>query len=291
MANPLDKARRAAGLAVGLHVEQVRGAYDAYVRRDPFTRLRYRPGRDDPYPVYERIRAGGPFFVTRMGNLASVDHAVCREVLRSRRFGVQPEAETTPDEGFDLSFLDRNPPDHTRLRRLAAPAFSPRQVAGYRTTIEKTVDQPARHGAARSSTWCRVRSAAADRGDQRAARHPRRGRGRVRRYGRVMGSALGGVRSLRHVRALVAADARPEADLREPLRARRHDPRDDLISRLVAAEGDSLSAAEMVPLCTLLLIAGFETTVNLIGNAVNALLDHPDQWAPLRDDPGLAGVP
>ena len=44
----------------------------------------------------------------------------------------------------------------------------------------------------------------------------------------------------------------------------------------------------MVPLCTLLLIAGFETTVNLIGNAVNALLDHPDQWALLRDDPGLA---
>jgi cytochrome P450 len=288
VANPLDKARRAAGLAVGLHVEQVRGAYDAYVRRDPFTRLRYRPGRDDPYPVYERIRAGGPFCVTRMGNLASVDHAVCREVLRSRRFGVQPEAETTPDEGFDLSFLDRNPPDHTRLRRLAAPAFSPRQVAGYRTTIEKTVDHLLDTAPSEFDIVSRFAAPLPIAVISELLGIPDADEEAFARYGRVMGSALGGVRSLRHVRALVAADADLRRIFESLFELRRHDPRDDLISRLVAAQGDSLSAAEMVPLCTLLLIAGFETTVNLIGNAVNALLDHPDQWALLRDDPGLA---
>ena len=276
------------GLAVQLYGEQARGAFDAYVRRDPFTRLRYRPGRDDPYPVYERIRAAGTFIPTRMGNLASVDHAVCRGVLRSRRFGVQPEGETSPDEGFDLSFLDRNPPDHTRLRRLAAPAFSPRQVAGYRTTIEKTVDHLLESAPSEFDLVTRLAAPLPITVISELLGIPDADEEAFSRYGRVLGSALGGVRSLRHVRALVAADVDLTRIFEGLFELRRRDPRDDLISLLVAAEGDTLTAAEMVPLCTLLLIAGFETTVNLIGNAVNALLDHPDQWALLRDDPGLA---
>ena len=289
MVNPLERARRVTGLAVELYGEQARGAYDAYVRRDPFTRLRYRPGRDDPYPVYERIRAaGGPFVVTRMGNLASVDHDVCREVLRSRRFGVQPEGEAAPDDGFDLSFLDRNPPDHTRLRRLAAPAFSPRQVAGYRTTIEKTVDHLLEAAPAEFDLVTRLAAPLPIAVISELLGIPDADEEAFSRYGRVIGSALGGVRSLRHVRSLVAANADLTRIFESLFELRRRDPRDDLISRLVDAEGDSLTAAEMVPLCTLLLIAGFETTVNLIGNAVNALLDHTDQWALLRDDPGLA---
>jgi len=288
VANHLEQARRVTGLAVQLYGEQARGAYDAYVRRDPFTRLRHRPGRDDPYPVYERIRAAGPFIPTRMGNLASVDHAVCRGVLRSRRFGVQPEGETSPDEGFDLSFLDRNPPDHTRLRRLAAPAFSPRQVAGYRTTIEKTVDHLLESAPSEFDLVTRLAAPLPITVISELLGIPDADEEAFSRYGRVLGSALGGVRSLRHVRALVAADADLTRIFEGLFELRRRDPRDDLISRLVVAEGDTLTAAEMVPLCTLLLIAGFETTVNLIGNAVNALLDHPDQWALVRDDPGLA---
>ena len=62
-----------------------------------------------------------------------------------------------------------------------------------------------------------------------------------------------------------------------------------MISRLVAAEGDTIQPDELVPLCKLLLIAGFETTVNLIGNTVLALLEHPDQWRLLTEDPELAG--
>ena len=67
---------------------------------------------------------------------------------------------------------------------------------------------------------------------------------------------------------------------------RQREPRDDIVSRLVAAEGDQIKPAEMMPMCNLLLVAGFETTVNLISNAVLALLAHPAQWQTLCADPG-----
>ncbi len=70
---------------------------------------------------------------------------------------------------------------------------------------------------------------------------------------------------------------------------RRREPSDDIISHLLAAEGDQIQPDEMRPLCMVLLIAGFETTVNLIGNGVLALLAHPEQWHELSADPdGLA---
>jgi len=62
------------------------------------------------------------------------------------------------------------------------------------------------------------------------------------------------------------------------------------VSHLVAAEGDQVGAEELLPLCQLLLVAGFETTVNLVGNAVQALLADPEQWRLLRADPGLAAA-
>jgi cytochrome P450 len=81
-------------------------------------------------------------------------------------------------------------------------------------------------------------------------------------------------------------------DLFEGLFAlRRGQPADDIVSRLVAVETDQIQPREMLPMCVLLLVAGFETTVNLVGNAVNALLDHPAQWQDLCADPaGLAAA-
>jgi len=70
---------------------------------------------------------------------------------------------------------------------------------------------------------------------------------------------------------------------------RRREPRDDIVSRLVAVEGAQVKPAEILPMCVLLLVAGFETTVNLIGNGVLALLSHPAQWRALCADPaGMA---
>jgi len=108
------------------------------------------------------------------------------------------------------------------------------------------------------------------------------------RYGRVIGSALGGVRSLRHARELQANLVKLRTLFTDLFELRRREPGDDVISLLVAAEGDQIKPAEMMPMCVLLLVAGFETTVNLIGNGVLALLDHPEQWDALRADPALA---
>ncbi|MBZ5741206.1 cytochrome P450 [Nocardioides mangrovi] len=288
--------RSAARFASGLYLGEARGAYDAYVRRNLFARLRYAPGRDDPYPIYEQIRAGGTFYTTAMGNLATADHAACKEILRSRRWGVQPEGEDPPPE-FDLSFLDRNPPDHTRLRRIAAPAFSPRRIAELRTGVEKTVERlldDAERTEATTGRFDLVPTLAAPLPiavicDLLGI--PDADTATFSRYGAALGSALSGIRSLGHARAVMEADAAIERLFTDLFERRRREPADDLVSELVAAEdAEQVRPAEMVPLCSLLLVAGFETTVNLVGNAVNALLDHPEQWGALVDDPGLAGA-
>ncbi|MCB8956042.1 MAG: cytochrome P450 [Nocardioides sp.] len=295
MTGRVAQLRGAARFASRLYAEQARGAYHAYVRRVPFARLRFAPGRDDPYPIYEQIRAAGPFVTTPLGNLATADHAICKELLRSRRWGVQPEG-TDPPPDFDLSFLDRNPPDHTRLRRLVAPAFSPRRIAAMRDSVEKTVaglldDVEA---AARTGRVDLVGSLAAPLPiavicDLLGI--PDADTAAFSRYGAAIGSALSGIRSLSHAREVMAADAAIGSLLEELFELRRREPVDDLVSELVAAEAaGTIRPGELLPLCSLLLVAGFETTVNLVGNAVNALLDHPDQWAALVADPGLAAA-
>jgi cytochrome P450 len=198
----------------------------------------------------------------------------------------------TPADDFDMSFLDLDPPDHTRLRRLAQPAFSPKQMAGYRPRIERTVDD------------LLDRAEAAGRFDLVPAFAaplpiavitdlmgvPDADADRFARVGTVIGSALDGIRSLSHAARLQSANETLKGLFETLFELRRREPADDLISRIVAAEGDRIQPREMLPMCNLLLVAGFETTVNLIGNAVNALLDNPDQWADLCADPaGLAG--
>jgi cytochrome P450 len=108
-------------------------------------------------------------------------------------------------------------------------------------------------------------------------------------YGATIGSALSGVQSIAHARRLVAADSQLARVFTAVFDLKRRQPGDDVISRLIAAEGDTVKPEEFVPLCKLLLIAGFETTVNLVGNTMLALLEHPDQWRLVTEDPGLAG--
>src|ERR687890_835916 len=139
----MAEIRRTMTFAAGLYRRRLDFAFHGYVRRDPMSRLHLRAGRDDPYAIYERIRAHGTRVPTRIGNWVPPSHRVCNAVLRDRRFGVRSTELTVPDsltDEFDMSFLDRDPPDHTRLRRLAQPAFSPKQVAGYQTQIERQVD-------------------------------------------------------------------------------------------------------------------------------------------------------
>ncbi len=191
-----------------------------------------------------------------------------------------------------LSLLELDPPDHTRLRRLAAPAFSPRALAGWDARIATVVDGLL-DALPTSGPFDLVAGLAAplpiavitdllgvpDASSADFARH-----------GATIGSALAGPRSLAHVARLIAADRQLQRTLSEVFALRRREPGDDVVSRLLAAEGDELRPEELRPLCLLLLLAGFETTVNLVGNTVLALLEHPDQWRAVADDPTLAAA-
>jgi P450-derived glycosyltransferase activator len=286
---------RTVTFVTGLYRRRVDFAYHGYVRRDPMSRLHLRAGRDNPYDIYERIRAEGTLVPTRIGNWVTTSHRVCNAVLRDRRFGVRSAELTvpvTPTDEFDMSFLDRDPPDHTRLRRLAQPAFSPKQVAGYRPRVERQVDQLLDRAAA-AGEFDLVPALAAPLPiavitDLLGV--PDADADRFAQVGTVIGSALDGIHSLTHAARLQAASNELRALFEGLFALRRDAPSDDVISRIVAAEGDTIRPREMLPMCNLLLVAGFETTVNLVGNAVIALLAHPRQWLDLCADPAaLAG--
>ena len=108
---------------------------------------------------------------------------------------------------------------------------------------------------------------------------------RLSRHGTVVGSALSGIETPEAASALAAANAELYDLFSELIPLKRAHPGDDVISYLVAAEPDGITPYELHTTARLLLIAGFETTVNLIGNGVAALLDHRDQWDLLRSDP------
>jgi cytochrome P450 len=287
----VSAAGQTLAFASSLYRQRTAIAFAGYVRHDPMARLQLRPGRTNPYAIYDEIRAAGTVVPTRLGNWATTSHRVSNMVLRDRRFGVRPVGTTPGEDELNLSFLDMNEPDHTRLRRLAMPAFSPKAVATYRERIARTVGDlldaaDDRNGFDLVSALAAPLPIAvitdllgipdADSND-------------FARVGMVIGSALDGIRSLRHAGQLQAADVRLQALFESLFELRRREPGDDVVSRIVAAEGESIQPAEMLPMCVLLLVAGFETTVNLIGNAVLALLDHRDQWEALCADPvGMA---
>ena len=288
----MTQVRQTAKFATSLYADKGARAYHAFVRREPLSQLAYGHRLRDPYPNYELVRARGPFVRNRFGHLTTVDHTLCNEILRSRRFGPRPEDEPSAPGGEegDLSFLGYNPPDHTRLRRLVAPAFGPRQMLGYRGLIEQTVDRllddVERQGSVDlvSGFASPLPIAVISRMMGIPASETRS----FATYGAAIGTALSGVTSLRHAARLLEASQALSGVFSRLFELRRREPQDDVISHLVAAEGASIGPDEMVPLCTLLLVAGFETTVNAIGNGVLAFMGDREQWERLVEDPGLA---
>jgi cytochrome P450 len=269
----------------------------AHLRGDPVARLHTRAGIADPYPLYAQVRSAAPFVRLRLGDRATARHDLCEQVLRSREFGVRPRGgDPGPAEsaaGLDLGMLDRDPPEHTHLRRLVAPAFSARRIEAHRPLVEATADRLLQRllptdrvdlvstYAAPLPVTVITALLGVDSVDA----------GRLARHGAAVSSALDGIRGPRHLLALQRASTELLATFERLIEQRRRQPGDDVLSTLVAAEGDGrLTGYDLLVTCNLLLVAGFETTVNLIGNAVAALLDRPDQWETLRGDPGLAAA-
>ncbi|WP_017586617.1 cytochrome P450 [Nocardiopsis ganjiahuensis] len=257
------------------------------------SRLLHWPWRENPYPTYRRLREQGPLVSSRLPFRAATTHAAVGRILRSRDFVSEPPEGVVRADQFDvveLSFLQMDPPDHTRLRTLARPAFSPRRMAAYRTEIEKITTELLDAALARDG-FDLMRDFAQPLPITVISRLlgvPERDNADFVRIGYVIGGALDGATSARHLRQIQEATAELDQLFMRLMAERRTDPREDVVSALVArSDAGELTAAELGSMCRLLLIAGFETTVNLIGNGVMALLRHREQWDRLVADPAL----
>ena len=263
--------------------------------------------RADPYPFYRRLRAEAPVGqIPGIGIWYFTRYADCEAILRDTRWSSdernstiyqqvmasRTEAVPAPLERL-RPFLFLDPPDHTRLRGLVSTAFTPRVIERLRPRIEELVVELLDDAAARGRL-----DVVADLAYplpvviiSELLGVPPEDQSRFRGWSKVLAAAL-------DPELLVPPDilerrATVVAEFTEYFQGliaeRRQRPTNDLLSALVAVEdqGDRLAEDELLATLILLLVAGHETTVNLIGNGVLALLRHPDQLARLRSEPGL----
>jgi cytochrome P450 len=274
---------------------------------DPFDPL----WASDPFPLYADLRERAPIHQNDLGFWVVAKHADCLAILRDRRASSDslnvavermPQGFRTPLPEDDpmasimiemRPFLFRDPPDHTRLRSLVSKAFTPKVVESMRAGTEQVVEE--------------LLDAALDAGRVdllEAFAYPLPVRVICDLLGvpledqdrfKVWSDALARGLDPDFLLTDEVIAARGEAALQfsqyffELLAERRRHPGEDLLSRLAQAEdgGTVLSEAEMLSTCILLLVAGHETTVNLIAGGTLALLEHPDQWERFRTDPAV----
>ncbi|GHF09399.1 cytochrome P450 [Amycolatopsis deserti] len=247
----------------------------------------------DPYPEFARLRAQAP--VHRhdgLGLAIAVSHAAASAVLRHRGLG-RIWTDASPAEqfvSFNLlhrnSLLENEPPVHTRLRRSISSAFGRGHVERLRPTVMKLADDlVAKLAAAGSGDLLEALAqplpvaVISELLDVPEADRPRL----VPWSNAIVKMYEYGLPEEGRVAAERAATEFVEF-LRELAGRRRREPGEDLITDLLNAE---LTEDEVVATAVLLLMAGHEATVNVIGNGVWALLRHPDQWQRLVDDPEL----
>lgn len=292
---PLTSQLKVAGQFVTeLYANKVRTQYAARVLHAPLAAAIVSPGKRNPYPLYDQARDIGPLWLLPRDERVhvSVTHAVCKQVLKSHDFGVGGRTILGKDAfEFSMSLLEMDPPEHTRLRRVAAPAFSPRRLGGYAVAIEKIVNERL-DAVIPGQPFDIVSTLAAPlpiRIISELLGVPEADEAPFLRWGTALGSALEGPHGLWHARQIMSAKNGLDAMFERLVQQRRAEPRDDMISLLIEQEsGGGVKSEEILPLCVLLLVAGFETTVNLIGNAMGALMNDPQQWQLLAGDPSLA---
>lgn len=293
-APPLPTRLKVAGQFVTeLYSNKARTQYAARVLHAPLAQAMVSPGKRNPYPLYDQARDAGPLWRLPRDETVhvSASHAVCKQVLKSHDFGVGGRTILGKDAfEFSMSLLEMDPPEHTRLRRVAAPAFSPRRLGGYAVAIEQVVNERL-DSVTPGEPFDVITTLAAPlpiRIISELLGVPAADEAPFLRWGTALGSALEGPHGVWHARQIMSAKNGLDAMFQRLVQARRSDPRDDLISLLIEQEGDAVKSKEILPLCVLLLVAGFETTVNLIGNAVGALMHDAEQWQLLARDPDLA---
>ncbi|MGY0003269.1 cytochrome P450 [Micromonospora sp. I033] len=264
-------------------------------------------GRVDPYPTYERLRAHGPVVQAGPVFYLVTGHAEADAMLRDARFGVMDDRlrdqflpgwrESPAVLSISRSMLRTNPPDHSRMRRLAAGAFTPRRIAAMHDVVEAQADVLVDGMLARGRDGAPVDFMAEFAYPLPVAvicallGVPAADRPLFRRWA----TDLTGVLEPEITPEELAVADRGAGELRdyftELVAARRRSPADDLTTALVQAhdtDGDRLSGDELLANLIVLLVAGFETTTNLLGNGLVVLLDHPREAAALRGNPEFA---
>lgn len=264
--------------------------------------------RANPYPVYREILDSGPMQMPESTLHVLSSFADCDEVLRhpdscSDRMkstaaqqaiaaGEQPRPFGTP------GFLFLDPPDHTRLRRLVSKAFSPKVVKSLEPDITGLVDDlldkvdeagqfDVIEGLAHPlpvAVICRLLGVPIEDEPQFSSASTLLAQG-LDPFTTFTGDTHG-------LEERMEAGLWLRGYLRELLERRRSQPADDLMSALISVEesGDQLTEEEIVATCNLLLIAGHETTVNLIANAILAMLRNREHWTALSADPSRASA-
>jgi cytochrome P450 len=259
----------------------------------------------DPYPLLAAMREASPFTELDGALVVYGKYADCSRILRDSRAssrrnqsvlaaGRRERGRGTP------SFLSLDPPDHTRMRRLVSQAFTPRVVSTLAGRISQLTDELLTEA-----------GAASEAGDHQfdlvsALAYPLP----VRIISELLGVPPQDHATFAGWSAKLAHSVQPSFSAVDPtelaqteqasaefrdyftelIKARRSSPGDDLLTKLIRAEdeGQRLTLDEMISTCVLLLVAGHETTVGLISNAMLALLRNPDQLAALAADPDLA---
>ncbi|MBB5911069.1 cytochrome P450 [Actinoalloteichus hymeniacidonis] len=257
----------------------------------------------DPYPTFAALREAGPVhWHEGMGLHLAVTHGVASAVLRHRSLGrIWVDAEPAAEFGaFNLlhqtSLLENEPPTHTRLRRLVSSAFGRGHVERLRPWVEQLADDLVAGLAATidetgsGDVLAEVAAPLPVAVIAQLLGVPEADRGLLQPWSNAIVKMYEfGLAEARR-REAEQASAEFVAYLRELIALRRNDPGDDLVSDLVAvtdADGARLTEDELIGTAVLLLMAGHEASVNVVGNGVRALLQNPQQWQRLLDDPAL----
>jgi cytochrome P450 len=252
--------------------------------------------RDDPYPMFNRLRESVPLHKTPLGYYRVLRHADVVYVLKELAVGVRTTDGKLP--GVDESTMPRrfmlmqDPPNHTRLRRLVSRAFTPPAIERMRPHVQELVDS--------------MLDAAQDRGQLDVIADlarplpstiicemlgvPLADRPKFTDWTAHVTHLLVPQQLSPEMRALAGQAAMGLAGYMGALiEERRRAPGEDMLSVLIRAEedGDKLSPEELLTQSIGLLVAGFETTIGLIGNGVRQLLLHPSELRKLQERPGL----
>jgi cytochrome P450 len=266
----------------------------------------------DPVPFYDQVRALGPLVRARVNYLA-VDHALASELLRSDDFRVLMLGSNLP---APLRWLERRvrddllhplrppsllavePPEHTRYRKTVSAVFTSRAVAALRDRVEQTavnlLDQLADQSGGSGvvdivGRYCSLLPVAII---SDILGVPDQDRGRVLEFGELAAPSLDIGLPWRQYRSVQDGIAGFNLWLVDHLRQLRRAPGDNLMSQLIQASENGpvetrLSETELIGIAGLVLAAGFETTVNLLGNGIRMLLDTPEHLDTLRQRPEL----